>query len=76
MIPRANRTGWGGRRGDALLVRLNAPPQDGKANEALRRFLADEFGTRLSDVRIERGEKQRDKIVIVDNPEKTPEAVG
>ncbi len=75
MIPRADRTGWGGRRGEAMVVRLNAPPQDGKANDALRRFLADEFGTRLADVVIERGAKQRNKIVRIDAPSRMPDTL-
>ena len=35
VIPRAGRSGVAGVRGDALLVRLNAPPIDGAANAEL-----------------------------------------
>jgi uncharacterized protein (TIGR00251 family) len=75
VIPRAARTGWGGRRGSALVVRLQAPPLDGKANAALRRFLADEFDTRLANVTILRGEKGRDKVVSISDPGRIPEAI-
>ena len=39
--PRASRTELAGRYGDALKIRLAAPPVDGAANEALVRFLAE-----------------------------------
>ena len=42
--PGARRTEVAGMYGDALKVRLAAPPVDGKANEALVRFLAVSFG--------------------------------
>ena len=40
VIPRSARTAIAGKRGDALLVRLAAPPVDGAANDALIEFLA------------------------------------
>ena len=40
VIPRAGRTAVAGKRGDAVLVRLAAPPVDGAANDALIAFVA------------------------------------
>ena len=40
--PRASRTELAGIHGDALRIRLAAPPVDGAANEELIRFLAGE----------------------------------
>ena len=40
VIPRAKRSGLAGKRGDALLVRLQAPPVDGAANAELVEVLA------------------------------------
>ena len=40
VIPRAKRSGVGGMRGDAWLIRLQAPPVDGAANEELISVLA------------------------------------
>ncbi len=40
VVPRAGRTSFAGRRGDAVVVRLAAAPVDGAANDALIAFLA------------------------------------
>ena len=66
VIPRARKTEFAGTRQDAILVRLNAPPVDGAANDALVRFLADTLGVPKSSVRIVSGEKGREKRVAVD----------
>lgn len=66
VIPRARKTELAGTRQDAILVRLNAPPVDGAANEALVRFLANTLGVPKSSVRIVSGEKGREKRVGVD----------
>ena len=42
--PRASRTELVGRHGDALKIRVAAPPVAGAANEALVRFLAERLG--------------------------------
>lgn len=76
VIPRASRTGWGGRRGEALVVRLTAAPADGRANDLLRRFLAEQFGTPLRSVVIEHGAKSREKVVRVDDPQRLPEEIS
>ena len=44
---------------------LNAPPVDGKANEALVKLLAEHFGVAKSAVSIIGGESTRRKIVDV-----------
>jgi len=41
VMPNAKKTEVAGVHGDALKVRLHAPPVDGKANAALIRYLAD-----------------------------------
>lgn len=64
--PGARRTLVGGRRGDALLVTVTAPPAAGKANEALCKALAEAFGTRAAAVRVLRGHTGRDKLVELD----------
>jgi len=65
VIPRAGKDELAGRRGDALLVRLQAPPVEGAANRALARFLAATLGVRPADVTIVSGERSRDKVVQV-----------
>jgi uncharacterized protein (TIGR00251 family) len=65
VIPRARKSGVSGRRGDALLVRLAAPPLEGAANTALVELLADRLGTPARFIRIIGGDRSRDKRVAV-----------
>ena len=65
VIPRSPRTRVDGRRGDAILIRLNAPPVDGAANDALIAFLSDALGVPQRDITLVAGEKSRDKRVQV-----------
>ena len=71
--PRAARTEVVGPHGDALKIRLAAPPVDGKANAELTRFLAGEFGTPFSRVALVRGAASRRKTVRVESPTRWPE---
>lgn len=64
--PRAKRSEVAGRHGDALKVRLAAPPVDGAANEELVRLLAEALGLPRRSVRIVAGITGRDKVVEVD----------
>ena len=72
VITRAKKTGWGTPSADRVTVRLNATPVGGKANIALRKFIADAFETSLSAVQIEQGTNSRLKLIRVDNPGKVP----
>ena len=65
VIPRSPRTRVDGMRGDAFLIRLNAPPVEGAANDALIAFLADALDLPRRSLRIVSGEKSRDKRVGV-----------
>ena len=64
--PRASRTEVAGRQGDALKIRVTAPPVDGAANDALVRFLAERLQVSRSAVRLEAGRAGRSKVVAVD----------
>ncbi|MGD0484157.1 MAG: DUF167 domain-containing protein [Gemmatimonadales bacterium] len=64
--PRARRTEAAGMHGDAVKVRLAAPPVDGAANEELIRFVAERLGVPRSTVRIAAGAASRRKVVEVD----------
>jgi uncharacterized protein len=66
VTPRAKRSEVHGVREGALLVRLAAPPVDGKANEALCAFLAGLLGVRTSAIQVVAGDKSRAKIVEVE----------
>jgi hypothetical protein len=65
VVPRASRTEIAGLLGDAIKVRLAAPPVDGAANEALVRFIAERLGVPRSAVSLEAGTSSRAKVVEV-----------
>ena len=63
--PRASRNAIEGEHQGALKVRLTAPPVDDRANDALRRLLAERLNVPISAVRIIAGEKSRTKRVEI-----------
>ena len=63
VIPRSPRSKIDGRRGDAILVRLAAPPVEGAANEALIDLLSREFHLPKRQITIVSGLTSRDKRV-------------
>jgi uncharacterized protein (TIGR00251 family) len=66
VIPRAGKSGIAGTRGDALLVRLNAPPVDGAANAELIKVVAEALGVPKRAVSIVSGERSRRKRVRIE----------
>jgi uncharacterized protein (TIGR00251 family) len=71
--PGAKKTEAAGRHGDALKLRLAAPPAEGKANLALIAFLADAFGVPRRRVTLLSGEKSREKRVRIEAPVRRPD---
>ena len=63
--PGAGRTIVQGRHGDALKVSVAAPPQGGRANEAVGKLLAEIFGVKGSAVSIVGGESNRAKRFVI-----------
>ncbi|OPL18420.1 MAG: hypothetical protein AVO35_05340 [Candidatus Aegiribacteria sp. MLS_C] len=53
-------------------ISLKSPPADGRANDELIGFLADEFGTSRSSVRLLSGAASRRKLVSVDSRTRDP----
>ena len=66
VVPRARVTEIAGRHGDAIRIRLAAPPVDGAANAELIRFLAERLGVTRRAIAIVRGATGRRKTVRVD----------
>ena len=64
--PGARKTEVAGLHGDALKIRLAAPPVDGKANAALIEFVADRLGMARSAVSLKSGHTSRRKVVEID----------
>lgn len=71
--PGARRTEVVGTHGQALKMKLAAPPVDGKANDELLRYLADAFGVPLRNVALLSGATGRSKRVRIDAPERRPD---
>jgi len=70
--PKASKSEFSGIHGDALKVRIQAPPVEGKANSELVKFLAKQFGVSKSAVSIISGELNRHKRVRITQPQRLP----
>ena len=66
VTPRSGKEGIAGFEEGVVRVRLNAPPVEGKANEALARFLAKALGVPKGRVTLVAGGRGRNKIVRVE----------
>ena len=51
--------------GQRYKIHLNAPAVDGKANEALIKFLAEHYQVRKSQIEITKGLKSRHKVISI-----------
>lgn len=63
--PNASRSEVVGEVEGALKIRLNAPPVDGRANEALERFIAERLDVSRRDVSVSHGHSSRQKLLQV-----------
>jgi uncharacterized protein (TIGR00251 family) len=72
--PGAKKTGFAGLHGEAMKLRLAAPPVDGKANAVLCAFLAEFCGVPKSAVTLVAGETSRAKRVRIEGA--APDAVA
>jgi len=73
--PGAKKTDVAGLHGEALKIRLAAPPIEGRANEALLRYLADRFDVPLRSVELKQGGQSRHKRVAVTGSKVAPESL-
>jgi uncharacterized protein len=65
VIPGSGKPGIVGRYGDGWKLRVTAPPERGKANEATLDMLADTLGLAATNLRLVSGHGSRDKTVEV-----------
>lgn len=65
-IPNAPRTEVVGWLGEALKVKVHAPPVEGRANDTLREFIARKLGLPRRSVRVLRGDTSRQKTLHID----------
>lgn len=68
--PGAKTTSCAGIHGDALKIRLAAPPVDGKANQALIAWLSKALGCPQSAIELLRGQTNRRKTLTINAGEK------
>ena len=66
VIPNAKIDKMVGEHGDAIKIKLRAPAVEGKANTALRRFLAEKLSIPERAIVLQHGEKSRDKVIRID----------
>jgi uncharacterized protein (TIGR00251 family) len=64
--PRARRDEVVGERDGVVVIRVTAPPVDGKANAALCRLIAKAASVAPSRVEIVRGHTAREKVIRVE----------
>jgi uncharacterized protein (TIGR00251 family) len=65
VVPGSGQPGIVGRYGEAWKLRVTAPAERGKANEATLGLLADTLGVAASSLRLVSGHGSRDKTVEV-----------
>ena len=73
--PGAKRTEIVGLHGEALKIKLAAPPAEGRANEVLLKFFAGVFEVPLRDVELLQGGQSRQKVVAIRGSAITPDSL-
>ncbi|PLK50031.1 DUF167 domain-containing protein [Uliginosibacterium sp. TH139] len=69
--PGAKRTAFAGLHGEALKVRLAAPPVEGKANACLQTFFAEALGLPKRAVTLLSGETSRQKVLRIEGADES-----
>lgn len=65
VVPNASKSQIAGLHGEAIRVRIQAPPVDGKANAALVKFFAEELGIARKQVEVESGSLSQHKTLAI-----------
>jgi uncharacterized protein len=73
--PGAKRDEIVGLHGEALKIKLAAPPIEGRANEALMKFIAKLFDVPLRQVELKSGEQSRHKVILVQRSRIDPDII-
>ena len=66
VIPGASRDEVAGTMGNAVKIKLRAPPVEGRANEALVEFLSEQLDLPRRAISLERGETSRQKLLRIE----------
>jgi len=73
--PGAKRSEIAGLHGESLKIRLAAPPVEGRANEALQKFIAELFAVPLRQGELKKGAQSRQKVVAISGSKVDPESL-
>lgn len=68
VVPRSSKNEIQGLLGDAVKIRIQSPPVEGKANAALIKFLSKHWNIPRADIEILSGDTGRNKILRINNP--------
>jgi len=63
--PKSSKSELAGIHGDALKIRITAPPIEGRANEECLRFLASLFNVKKNQLVIKAGHQSRNKLISI-----------
>jgi uncharacterized protein (TIGR00251 family) len=66
VVPNARQNKVLGEHNGAIKIKLRAPAVEGKANAALRSFLAEELKIPERSIALERGQKSRAKLIRIE----------
>ena len=69
ITPNASRNEVIGWQGGQLKIKVKAPAVEGKANEELLRFLADQLQIRRREIGMDRGETAKSKVIWIEGVE-------
>jgi uncharacterized protein (TIGR00251 family) len=70
--PNAKQEGFNGWHDQRLKLRISTPATEGKANQRLITLLADTFSVPKRSIKLLKGEKSRNKVVLIEQPRKLP----
>jgi uncharacterized protein len=73
--PGAKRSEIAGLHGGALKIKLAAAPVEGRANDALLKFIAELFAVPLRNAELKQGGQSRHKVVAVTGSDVQPESL-
>jgi len=65
VVPGSSRNQIVGWLGDALKIKVMAPPEKGKANEAVVELLATKLGINADDIVVESGHSSPSKVISI-----------
>lgn len=68
-VPRSSKNQVCGLQGEALKIKISAPPVEGAANQAICEFVAKLLGIAKSRVSVASGASSRDKTLFVEEPD-------